>query len=104
MAISKEAMELLGELTVIPQVVGYDHRIRELDEAQPRLIQWVVGQGYFVSDAGRALLSGLAAPVRNIDPSPIEDVSPDERSDGWTDPVAEWESEQEYCDRAARRA
>jgi hypothetical protein len=61
MAISKAALELLSELTVTPQSVGYDHRIKELDEAQPRLIQWVSGQGYFVSDAGRALLAKAEA-------------------------------------------
>lgn len=55
--ISKDALALLSELSVIPQVVGYDHRIRELDEAVPRLIQWVSGQGYFISDAGRAFLA-----------------------------------------------
>lgn len=56
-AISKAAMELLAELAIVPQVVGYDHRIRELDEATPRLIEWEAGFGYIASDAGRALLN-----------------------------------------------
>lgn len=55
--ISAAARDLLNQLTIIPQVVGYDHRIKELDEARPRLIQWVAGEGYFISDAGRALLA-----------------------------------------------
>jgi hypothetical protein len=55
--ISQAACELLSELTITPQVVGYDHRIKELDEAQPRLIEWVAGQGYIASAAGRALLA-----------------------------------------------
>lgn len=57
MAISKDAADLLADLTTIPQVVGYDHRIRELDEAQPRLIEWVPGWGYAASEAGRAYLA-----------------------------------------------
>lgn len=62
--ISEPALALLGELTIIPQVVGYDHRIRELDEARPRLIEWVSGQGYLASDAGRDLLArATSAPV-----------------------------------------
>jgi hypothetical protein len=57
MSISKEAMALLDELRIAPQVIGYDHRIRELDEAKPRLIEWVSGQGYFASRSGRKLLA-----------------------------------------------
>lgn len=53
--ISTNAMELLRELTIIPQVVGYDHRIAELDEA--RLITWVPGEGYSASEAGHELVS-----------------------------------------------
>jgi len=53
--ISEPSLALLQELSVIPQVVGYDHRIAELDQA--RLIQWVAGEGYFISDAGRSALS-----------------------------------------------
>lgn len=53
--ITNDAMALLKELSVIPQVVGYDHRIAELDNA--RLIEWRSGEGYFISQAGRAALS-----------------------------------------------
>lgn len=53
--ITEASVALLRDLTIIPQVVGYDHRISELDNA--RLIQWISGQGYFVSDEGRAFLA-----------------------------------------------
>jgi hypothetical protein len=59
--LSKAAIELLGELAIIPQVVGYDHRIKELDEAKPRLIEWISGQGYLASAEGRSLLEARAA-------------------------------------------
>ena len=55
--IGQKAMDLLKEIEIIPQVVGYDHRIRELDEAKPRLIEWESGFGYVASEAGRALLA-----------------------------------------------
>lgn len=60
--ISDAALKLLSELTVIPQVVGYDHRLRELDEAQPRLITWIPREGYFVSEAGLELLASRLTP------------------------------------------
>lgn len=66
MTISKDAMDLLNELTIIPQVVGYDHRIRELDEAKPRLIEWIAGEGYFASEAGRELLANEAAKATEL--------------------------------------
>ena len=56
MTISKPALKLLGELANVPQIVGYDHRIKELDEAKPRLIERVSSQGYIASEAGRGLL------------------------------------------------
>lgn len=55
--VSTAAMALLAELAVAPEVVGYDHRIRELDEASPRLIEWIAGLGYSASPAGRAALA-----------------------------------------------
>lgn len=54
--ISKEAMALLRNLAIVPQVVGYDFLVKELDEAKPRLIEWLPGVGYFASAAGHALL------------------------------------------------
>lgn len=57
--ISAPAIALLSDLTVIPQVVGYDHRIRELDEAG--LIHWIPGQGYFAARNGRELLASLSS-------------------------------------------
>lgn len=57
MAISSAALDLLADLAIIPQVVGYDHRVRELDEAIPRLIEWMPGHGYIASQAGRDVLT-----------------------------------------------
>jgi hypothetical protein len=57
--ISKEAVVLLRDLAVTPQVVGYDFLVKELDEAKPRLIEWLPGVGYFASAAGHALLERL---------------------------------------------
>jgi hypothetical protein len=57
--ISPDALALLREMEFVPQVVGYDHRIKELDEAKPRLIEWESGWGYIASAAGRALLAAL---------------------------------------------
>lgn len=55
--IAADAVSLLADLTVIPQVVGYDHRIRQLDEA--RFIIWVSGEGYFISPTGREFLASV---------------------------------------------
>jgi len=60
--ISQKAMDLLKEIEIVPQVVGYDYRIRELDEAKPRLIVWEAGFGYVASEAGRALLAQCRQP------------------------------------------
>lgn len=56
--ISEAAMRLLAELAAVPQVVGYDHRIAELEAA--RLVEWEPGWGYKASAAGRAAISGDA--------------------------------------------
>lgn len=53
--ISDASLSLLQDLTIVPQVVGYDHRISELDRAG--LIEWVPGWGYQASKAGRAALA-----------------------------------------------
>lgn len=57
--ISAPSMALLRDLEFTPQVVGYDHRIAELDKA--RLIKWESGLGYIASEAGLALLKAGAA-------------------------------------------
>jgi hypothetical protein len=59
--ISDAAMALLQELSIIPQVVGYDHRIAALDDAG--LIEWKSGEGYFISEVGRAVLQPKGAAV-----------------------------------------
>lgn len=56
-SISEPALALLRELAIIPQVIGFDHRIAELDEA--RLITWVPGEGYFIAHSGIDFLSKL---------------------------------------------
>lgn len=56
-AISDEAKSLLSELSITPQVVGYDHRIAELDRAN--LIVWVSGRGYFAREKARDLLRDI---------------------------------------------
>jgi hypothetical protein len=57
--ISPAAIKILRELAVAPQVIGYDYCIKELDEAQPRLVEWLSGHGYIASAAGHALLERL---------------------------------------------
>jgi len=52
--LSRESERLLQDLAVAPEVVGYDHRIAELDNAG--LITWIAGYGYCASAAGRAAL------------------------------------------------
>lgn len=53
--LSDAAFALLRELEHVPQVVGYDHRIAELDNAG--LIRWESGLGYVASHAGLAALA-----------------------------------------------
>lgn len=60
-ALSPAAVDLLADLAHVPQSTGYDHRIRELDEHKPRLIEWVPGWGYGPTEAGRALLAARLA-------------------------------------------
>lgn len=54
-AISATSMALLRDLEFVPQVVGYDHRIAELDTA--KLITWEPGFGYIASEQGRAAIA-----------------------------------------------
>ena len=52
--ISPKSLALLRELEHVPQGVGYNHEIAELDAA--RLIRWEHGFGYIASEDGRELL------------------------------------------------
>lgn len=57
--ISETSIELLRDLLYVAQVVGYDHRIAELDNA--RLIEWKSGEGYIISDKGLRFLEEIGA-------------------------------------------
>lgn len=52
--ISEKAVALLRDLAGLPQSCGYNHEIKELDDA--RLIYWKAGEGYAASDKGREYL------------------------------------------------
>jgi hypothetical protein len=60
--ISDAAIELLRVLAIIPECVGYDHRVRELDEHKPPLIEWLPRHGYTASVAGHQFLVSLPLP------------------------------------------
>lgn len=57
--LSQAALMLLRDMEFVPQVVGYDHRISELDAAG--MIQWAPGLGYEPSPAGREYLASVPA-------------------------------------------
>lgn len=67
--ISEASMALLQELSIIPQVVGYDNRVAELDAA--KLIQWKSGEGYFISDKGREALKRAQPSDGGMDGEPV---------------------------------
>jgi hypothetical protein len=65
--ISEASIELLRELAIIPDCVGYDHRVRELDEHKPPLIEWLPRHGYTASHAGHEFLKAIDATAQSDD-------------------------------------